>query len=158
MSDELGQTVGAAETGRDAQSHFGLTELGLRRGVTEVASHGQLAATAEAEAVDGSDDGYRQRLDLAKRDGTEFAELVAFLLIEVHHLGDVGTGHEGLLAVACDDEDTRLGSIEVTHEVVDLLQDSRVERVQRLGRRHFHDGDQVVLLNLQETVVHVRGD
>ena len=111
-----------------------------------------------AEAVDGSDDGYRQRLDLAERDGAEFAELVAFLLIEVHHLGDVGAGHEGLLAIARDDEDARLCGIEVTHEVVDLLQDSRVERVQRLGRRHFHDGDQIVLLNLQETVVHVRRD
>ena len=72
---------------------------------------------------------------------------------EVGHLRDVGTGDKRFLAVARDDEHAG-GSVERADEVVNLLQDGGIERIQRLGCRDFQHGDAVVVLNLQELIIH----
>ena len=73
----------------------------------------------------------------------------------MRHLADVGTGDKRLLAIARDDEHAG-GSVERADEVVNLLQDGGIERIQRLGRRDFHQGDALVALNLQEIIFHDR--
>ncbi len=59
-----GQTLGAAEAGGNAQTHLGLAELGLLAGQTDVTGHGQLTAAAQSKAVDRSDGGLGEVLQL----------------------------------------------------------------------------------------------
>ena len=112
-ANEACQAYRAAESGDDAQTHFGLAELGVVAADADVASHGELAAAAEGEAVDGGDDGDMERLDLAEHSGTAAAEGLALRHVEGRHLADVGAGHETLLAVAGDDEAAVTVAVEV---------------------------------------------
>ena len=70
----------------------------------QVAGHGQLAAPAQSEAVDGGDDGFIQLFDATEDGGSQLAEGAALDGREGAHFGDVGTRDEGP-AFAREDDD-----------------------------------------------------
>ena len=132
---EACQTHGAAEAGDDAETHLGLAELGVVGAEAYVASHSELAAAAEGEAVDGSNDGAGEGLDATEHFGAFAAEGLALLGAEGSHLADIGAGHEALLAVAGDDEATVVATLEFVEILVYLVEDGGVERIEALRRR-----------------------
>ena len=144
MPHEFGQTVGAAETGDDAQPHFGLAETGIRGADAYVASHGNLAASAQGKAVDCSDDGNGEGLDFAEHVGTLLAEGGAFVEAQMGHFADVGSGHKGLFAVAGDDEGACVLR-QVVEGIVQFAQNGAVECIERFGSRDGKGGDSSVL-------------
>ena len=76
---EASQTLGAAAARGDAQTNFRLTEGCVLGSETDVAGHSQLAAAAEAEAVDCSDDRALEVLDLPADAVGLVAKQLAFL-------------------------------------------------------------------------------
>ena len=64
MPIEASQTLGAAAARGNAQTNFGLTEQSVVGSQTDVTGHSQLAAAAQAEAVDCSDNRALEVLDL----------------------------------------------------------------------------------------------
>src|ERR1035437_3491985 len=98
-ADQAGQALGATPPGDDAELDLGLAEARVGRGDAHVARHGDLAAAAEGDAVDGADDGqgrafHRQRQHLATGD---------VLASRGPELGDAGAGREELGAGAGED-------------------------------------------------------
>src|SRR5215213_3776975 len=104
LADESRQALGAAAAGDDAEVDLGLAEARRLAGDADVAGEGQLAAAAEAEAVDHGDD----RLGEGVHGGEERARRHHVALRDggaPHELTDVGAGDESLLARAGDDDD-----------------------------------------------------
>ena len=142
---DAGHTLGAAEAGGDAQAHLGLTELGLLGSDADVASHGQLAAAAQSEAVDGSDGGLLHSLQAQHSLVAQIAEVLAFHDVHGSHLADVSAGDEGT-ASAGDDNDIDL--LVVLHHVERLQQGSEhsaAQCVQGLRAVHGHDTNVALL-------------
>ena len=97
---EASQTLGAAAARGDAQTNFRLAEGSVLGSKTDVAGHSQLAAAAEAEAVDCSDDRALEVLDLPAYAVGLVAEQLAFLAGLGSHLGDVSACNEGVNGLA----------------------------------------------------------
>ena len=96
--------MGPARAGDEAESNFCLAEARGPVCHTDVAAQRELGAAAQAVAMDGGDEG------LGKvGDGVVHAALSVdlFLLLwsACRELGDVRTGHEGLLPGAVEDDD-----------------------------------------------------
>ena len=131
---QTGQALGAAEAGGDAQARLGLAKDGGIGANTNVTAHAQLTAAAQSEAVDRGDGGNGQGLQLAEYIVTLFAEGLTLDLGEGAHFGDVGAGHEGLLAAARKHQGTDLFiRIDQIQQLVQILQDLRVQGVEGLG-------------------------
>ena len=108
----VGQTrksLCAAEAGDDAQTSFRLTELGIVGSQSNVASHGNLAAAAQSEAVDCSDGGLFHILKALESNACKETESTAFGSSAVDHLGDVSAGNEGLLAGTGQNQNLNIG-------------------------------------------------
>ena len=84
----------------------GWPNFGVLGGEAEVAGQGELAAAAEGEAVHGGDPRLGRRLDRAHHGLAELRPAPRLLGREVLHRGDVGAGHERLVAAAGEDDDT----------------------------------------------------
>src|SRR2546430_1438908 len=63
LADGARQALGAAVPRSDAELHFRLAELGGVAGDADVARHGQFAAAAQGEAVDGGNHRFAARLE-----------------------------------------------------------------------------------------------
>ena len=86
--------------GRDAEVDLGLAEARRVGREADVAGQRELAAAAEGEAVDGGDPGLRRSLDRGDGPATEPRRLAGVFGGHGAKLGDVGAGHEGLVAGA----------------------------------------------------------
>ena len=148
LADGAGQPLRAAGAGDDPEAGLGLAELGRLGGDDQVAAHGELAATAEAEAGDGGDE---RRPEAADR----VPALDATLVVEVDRAGlgqlaDVGAGGEGALAAAEHDRAHRLVAVELSERRDELVHQLVGERVQRLGPVEQDDRDCAVALDLDQ--------
>ena len=99
-ADQTGQTLGAAEARRDAQTHFRLAEHGVVGAEADIAAHSQLIAAAQREAVDSCDDRQREMLDHQEHIVAQLAERFTLGLRHGGHRADVSTGNEALVTGA----------------------------------------------------------
>ena len=143
----------AAEAADEAEVDLGLAELGVGRRVGKIAAEQELAAAAEREAVDGRDDGDGEVFDGGEDVGAEVGELLAAVARKTAHHGDVGAGHEGLLALAGDDEAAdgacRSGRSDLCDCSMQFMQRGLVEGVERLETAHGQRGDAVSYRDLE---------
>src|SRR6185503_567879 len=98
-----GKALGTAAPRDQPEVDLRLAEAGLLRGDADVAGHGQLAAAAQAEAVDHRD----HRLGEARHDVEDPRAAHGVALVEggaAGELADVRPGDERLLAGAGDDD------------------------------------------------------
>ncbi len=90
----MGQSLGAAAAGNDAEIDFGLAEAGVLGGDDDIAAHRQLAAAAQGETAHRGDHRLRDLIDLVAI-GKAFLDA----LIEgaaVGHFFDVGARRQRL--------------------------------------------------------------
>src|SRR5262249_43767079 len=92
----------------DPEVHLGLTELRVRRRITDVARERELAAAAEREAVHGRDRRLRHRLEEAPDLVAERTPGRRLLDAETAHVLDVRAGDECAVAGSREDEDANV--------------------------------------------------
>ena len=119
--------------------YLGLAEPGRLRGDDEVARHRELAAAAQAETGNGSDEGSAHATD-------RVPALDAAILVQRHRsprsqLGDVRAGRERALVPANDDAANRLVLVELLQSYDELLHQRTGERIQLLRTVEQHDRD-----------------
>ena len=137
---QAGKSLCAAEAGDDAQASFRLTELGIVGSQSNVASHGDLAAAAQSEAVDCSDGGLFHILKALESNACKETESTAFGSSAVDHLGDVSAGNEGLLAGTGQNQNLNIGiCFDLCKAGIELGQCLGVECVQSLGTMSCYD-------------------
>src|SRR5665809_26645 len=114
----------------DAERDFGLAEHGTVGGQDNVARHGQLAAAAKRVARDRGDDRLADRADLVERR----EEIAAIGLDEGlgMHLLDVDASGKRLFVAGDDDGTDGRIALERLKRPVELADELRVERVQRV--------------------------
>ena len=129
--DAAGEALRAPEAGDDAEVHLGLAELRLVARVDEVAREGELAPSAEGEAVHGGEDRDRRRLDPLPQSVPEVGERPRFGRGHLAHRADVRAGRERLVPGSRQDRavDLLVGG-ELHDHVEELAQERRVDRVQ----------------------------
>ena len=145
-ADQAGQTLCTAESRRDAQTDFRLTEYGVFRSDADVAAHGQLASSAQRKAVDGSDDRASERFDLAEYRISELSIFSGFFHALILHLGDVCASDERLLSCAGDDQ--RIDILICSHFIqcgIQVSQYGRAQGVERLGAVDGNGGNMAFL-------------
>ncbi len=103
-----GESLGPSPPRNDPQVDLGLAQLGVGRGVPDVAGQGELAAAAEREAVDGCDGRLAHRLEQPARLVAERAPLLRLVDVQPAHVLDVRSGDEGSVARAREDDDSRV--------------------------------------------------
>ena len=128
-----------AGAGHDPEIDLGLAEPGRLGGDDEVARHRKLAAAAEAETGNGSDE---RRAHTADR----VPALDAAVLVQRHgrsrrQLGDVRAGRERALVPADDDAANRLVLVELLQSYDELLHQRTGERIELLRTVEQHDRD-----------------
>jgi len=130
FADGAGEPLRAAGAGHDAEIDLWLAEGGIVAGKNNVAGHGELAAAAERVARDRRDDRLAAIADaVERRDEIAAIGLDEGLLV---HLLDVDAGGKRLLAAGDDDAaDFRIG-LEAVKRAVELLDEERIQRVQRM--------------------------
>ncbi|MCY1393695.1 hypothetical protein D9M71_85980 [compost metagenome] len=147
LADRAQQALGAAGAGHDPEVDLRLAEAGVFAGDEDVGVHGQFAAAAQAEAIDGGDQRLAEAgdaLPVGQARVIEDADQVA-----LGHFLDIGAGGEGL-AAAGDDHDAGfgvlLGGIQFGGQFTQQLGIERVERFRAL------QGDQAdTLLGRQDS-------
>ena len=132
--DDAREQLRPADAGKDPARHLGHREDGRLRGDDEIGEHGQLAAAAHGEALDGGDHGHGAVEHLG-RGRLEDGVLGAPCLVR-HALAllQVAAHAEGLGAGAREDHAARgpvpLEGLEAAHEA---LAHGRVHGIERLG-------------------------
>ncbi|MNT15925.1 hypothetical protein D3C72_1510050 [compost metagenome] len=140
LAHRTGQALGAAHARQHAKVDFRLAEPGIVRRQDEVTHHRQLAAAAQGKT------GHRGNDRLAPvGNAVGIAEQVVNVDLRVLQLGhflDVGTSGKGLGGTGQHHAaDVRI-ALELVQGLVDLADDLRVQRVQRL---RAVEGDQADL-------------
>ena len=97
---QSGQPLGAPKAGRDAQAYLGLPEHCVIGRQADVAAHGQFVAAAQCKAVDRSDDGQGELLDIQEDIVAQLAESFALSLGHGAHGSDIGTGYKAFFPCA----------------------------------------------------------
>jgi hypothetical protein len=90
----LGKPLSPSPTGNDAQVNFRLAKAGFFRSNTYVAGHSQLTTTAQARAVNGSDNGQGKCFHAIKEILTLFNEGAHLLGGNLGKTHDVSAGNE----------------------------------------------------------------
>ena len=115
----------------------------------DVAGQRELAAAAEGEAVDGGDPGLRRPFDRRDDPAPQQRRPTGVLGGHVAKLGDVGAGHEGLVAGPGQHDRAHPGVVrDLAGDGEQLLVGRRVQGVQHLGTGDRDDGDGAVALDL----------
>ena len=146
-ADKACQTLGAAEARGDTQTDFRLTKDGIVGAEADVAAHGQLIAAAQREAVDSSDDGQREALDHQENVVAQLAESLALGLGHRGHRANVGTGHEALVTGTGQDDAADGVLVDGLKSGLQVSQNFRVQRVQRLRTVDRQDSNGVLNLS-----------
>ena len=151
---QTGQTLGAAEPGRDAEADFRLAEAGLFGCNADIAGKGQFTAASKGKARNHGDDGLAQGLYLSEYLLSKRTEGHTGFRFHELHLCDVRSGGKGPLSGPLDDEDADL-SIPVDHGkgIVKLLQHGTVQCVQPI-RAVQREVSHTVLFLKKDVLVH----
>ena len=126
---------------------FRLTKDGIVGAEADVAAHGQLIAAAQRKAVDSSDDGQREVLDHQENVVAQLAERLALGLGHGGHRADVSTGDEALVTGAGQDDTADGVLIDGLKSGLQVSQNFRVQRVQRLRTVDRQDSNGVLNLS-----------
>ena len=110
-------------------------------------AHGRLIAAAQREAVDSSDDGQREALNHQENVVAQLAESLALGLGHRGHRANVGTGHEALVTGTGQDDAADGVLIDGLKGGLQISQNLRVQRVQRLRAVNGQDGNGVLNLS-----------
>jgi len=143
-ADEAGEALGSAIARDEAEFDFGKAEAGFVAGEAEGAGEGELATAAEGDSVEAGDDGFAAALDLgedllaALRDGEAGGGVGG------DEAADVGSGGEGTVSGAGeqDDADGGVGG-EGGEGLFEVVEHGGVEGVQDVGAVEGDGGDGV---------------
>ena len=139
LSNEGGEALGSSDSGDDAKLDLGLSEDGLIGSDDEVAHHGQLASSSEAETIDGGDDGLTDIADTLEVG--EHVVLVPVDAVEGGHSLNVSTSNESTSLTGDDHAADVVILVKAVELLDELLADGGVKGVEGLGAVHGEDGD-----------------
>ena len=133
-ADEAGEALGAAGARDHAHVHFGQADACALGSKANVACQRHLKPAAQAEAVDGGDDGYPALFDAGVQAVPLDAAVVRAHDVHLDLAFDVAARAEGLAVAAGQDDDANLGVFLVcVEQVVQVVHDVLIDGVQLLG-------------------------
>src|SRR6185312_8796665 len=133
-ADEPGQSLRAAVAGDEAELDLRLAQPGIVTGDAHGAGHGQLAATAQGEAVDGAEHRHGEELDGAEEIVAGLTEAAGGERVQGGDLADVSAGGEGLPARAGEDDGAQFGgAAQVLEDTAEFIEGGAVEGVELGG-------------------------
>ena len=146
-----GQPLRAAEPGHDPEIHLRLSEACLLARVDQVAGQRHLAAAAERVSVHGGDGRHGQPLQPVQHRVAALGEPPRLGGRHARHGRDVGTGHEGALSSAGQDQRARRAALHLRHHLAQLVERAGVEGVQH--PRPVEGGEPDPVLDLEQHVL-----
>ncbi len=96
-ADELWKALRSSIAGDDAEVDLGLTELGVLRCKTHVTGHGKLTSATKGKAVHGGDVRFAGSFNGIEDALSELCEESACVGVLLMKLGNISSGHKGLL-------------------------------------------------------------
>ena len=104
FADEARQALGPSVPRNDTEIHFGLAELRVLRGNTNVARKRKLTASAKGVSIDGRNDRLSEVLNRGKHRLSACRELLSALFVQRRQFADIRAGDERLFTRSRDND------------------------------------------------------